>query len=278
MRTSTNTLLAILALASATLLTKAEENWGPDTVHVVHFGDSVTETQYLPAEKKIESLLQALLRKAYGSEKVFCHNVSKGGSTVQSFMAASGKHAMYAEKCLPFIKKIDLCFIMFGANDEDKFTPDEFKANLAGMCDSILKDYPGAKIVLCTSVATKDRDWWKNAGRDAEEPISRKHYAKTRELAREKNYPLVDFYARMVEEMNKGNWDLRIRNQVLARKHYGQLILDDSKDAERKADGTLWFKDDHPNARGVELIANLELETLRKAFPEKLPAEVQLRK
>jgi len=241
------------------------------TVHVVHLGDSITEATR--DGERVDTLTQAALRKYYGTDRIICHNVSKGGSSIAKFMRPGGT---YETKCLGKINQIDFAIIQFGVNDEDAYGPEQFAKKLAEMCDRIEADYPGVRIVLCTSVKTKDRDWWASAGKDAEEPISRKYYAQTRRLAEQRGYVLVDIYKKMVEEMKAGNWDMFIRNQKLSRKYYGRVIMDDSKDAERVADGTKWFKDVHPNARGLKLIADLEVEMITRAYPDHLPKAGQV--
>ena len=239
-------------------------------VHIVHFGDSITAAKYVQPIHRLEAITQKHLRAAYNNDKIFCHNVSKGGRWIAKFMRPGG---WYETKCLPVHKRMDMCFIMFAVNDEDHRTSEQFEADLISMCDRVERDYPGVKIVLCTAVHVKDRDWWAQMGADAEEPISRKHYSKTRQVAAQRGYLLVDVYKRTVEQMHKGNWDMFIRNQKLSREHYKKVIIDDSKDAERAADGTKWFKDVHPNVRGLELIADLEVEVLQAAYPEKLPSD-----
>jgi len=237
-------------------------------VHIVHFGDSVTRAKYLPPEQRVDAVMQQRLRRLYGNERIVCHNVSKGGATVERFMQPGGTHET---KGPAQIDHADVCFIMFGVNDEDKYGPEEFKQKLAAMCDRVERDYPGVKIFLCTSVRTKNPFWWGQKEPDAEEPISKAHYAKTRELAAERGYPLVDVYKIMVKRMKMRDWDMFIRNQKLSQEHYGQLIVDDSKDAERRADGEEWFKEVHPNAHGVKCIADAEIDALREAYPERLP-------
>lgn len=236
-------------------------------IHIVHFGDSITATSYLPREQSIPYKLETKLRKAYSNPRIFCYNVSKGGSTIKKFMA---KGSTYEKKCLKRIKKMDLCFIQFGVNDESAYGPDEFKTRLADMCDRILKDYPGTEIVLCTSMRCKSPGWWKMMGKNAEEKISKNYYSKIREFAKKRGYLLVDIYERLVREMRKGKWDIHIRNQKLSKKYYKKVIVDNSKDTERKGDKDKWFKDGHPNPNGTEIIAELEVEVLKKAYPKKL--------
>ncbi|MCZ7645733.1 MAG: SGNH/GDSL hydrolase family protein [Planctomycetota bacterium] len=243
-----------------------------DTVHVALIGDSVFEETYLPAEARLDAVLLARLKEAYPNQNVAVHNVSKSGATIPKYTATGGA---YETKLKGALKELDLCFVAFGINDEDRFTPEEFRKNLEGLCDRVLADYPGAKLVLCTSIACKSRAWWKEMGAEAEEPISKKHYAQTRELAKARGFPLTDLYAVTAALLKKDEWDLRIRNQKLSMQHYKQLILDGSKDAERQADGDAWFKDVHPNAACVEKLADAMRQTLKEAHAEALPNEGQ---
>ncbi len=261
-------IIAVLCILGGLALWAFEEkeDEGDPMIHIVHFGDSITNAAR--GGETIDTLTQAKLREVYGTENIFCHNVSQGGSTIAKLMR---KGSTYDTKCAGVIAHADLAIIQFGINDEDAYGPAEFKARQAAMCDRIEADFPGVKIVLCTSMKVKTRDWWAAHGPDAEEPISENFYSQTRQLAKERGYVLVDVYQKLVDEMNAGNWDMYIRNQELSRKHYRKVIVDDSKDAERIEDGAQWFRDVHPNARGLMLIADLEVATLKAAYPNGLP-------
>lgn len=257
--------VGILLLSA--LISQAEE-----TVHVVLIGDSITEAPYLAAEQRLDQVLASKLKDIYSSQKIVVLNAGKSGATIPKYSASS-----YDSKVKNAVKEVDLALIEFGINDEDISTPEEFRKNLAGLCDRVLTDYPGAKIALWTSVCVKDRQWWKSQGSDAEENISKRHFAQTRALAAERGYLLVDTYKAMADAFKKGEWDLRVRNQKMSNTHYGKPVVDDSKDAERKADGELWFKDLHPNPRGIELIAATILQSFKNAFPGALPNEGKAR-
>jgi lysophospholipase L1-like esterase len=239
-----------------------------EPVQVVFFGDSITDGNYLPEGQRIDVFAQPLLRKAYGSDEIVCRNISKGGSTVARLMSPGRE---YETRCLPNIRHIDVAVLQFGINDEDKFTPEEFGAELAKMCDRISADFPGCRFVLCTSAITKGRTWWQSQGPDAEEPISQRYYARTRTLAAERGYPLADLYQAMVASFRAGQWDMFIRNQKLSRQYYGQVIADPSKDAERAGDGMEWFNDVHPNACGLTLMAAEVAKVMHDAWPAGLP-------
>ena len=245
---------------------QANKSKGHEMIHIVHFGDSITNA---PRNgQTIDTLTQAKLREIYGNENIVCHNVSRGGRTIKKLMSAG---ETYDTKCAGVIKHIDVALIQFGINDEDAYGAEEFKTRQAAMCDRIEKEYPGVTIVLCTSMKVKTRDWWAENGPDAEEPISKKFYSQTRALAAQRGYVLVDVYQKLVDEMNAGNWDMYIRNQKLSMQHYGKVITDDSKDADRLEDGAQWFRDVHPNIRGLTLIADLEVQVLKKTYPDGLP-------
>ncbi len=254
-------LLICLIITACTALSAAD-------IHVAFMGDSITATTYLSEADRIDKVMHGLLKKKYSKQKIVTHNVSKGGSTVASFMKDG---STYTSKCLGKIKHIDVCFIQFGVNDESKYGPEEFTKQLTAMCDRLQKDFPGVHIVLCTSMGYKDANWWKMMGKDAEEPISRKHYNATRQLAEKRKLPIVDIYKRQIAERTKGNWDMQIRNQKLAKKHYGKAIIDASKDSERKDDGVKWFKDVHPNAAGIRMQAAAMMDTLSTVYPKSLP-------
>lgn len=240
-----------------------------DTVHLAFLGDSITDSTYLPAEQRLDQVMQKKLKELYPKQKLECHNVAKSGGTIPKCMAEGG---VYDTK-VKTLHEIDVCLIQFGGNDEDICTPEEFKKNLEGLCDRVLADYPGVKIVLCTSTTNKSREWWEEHGMDAAEPINAKYYAKTRDLAKERGYPLLDIHAYMVEAFKKSDWDLRIRNQKLGLKNYNKVIVDASKDEERKADGKDWFNDEHLNPHGLDVISAGMVKALKTAYPDALPNE-----
>jgi hypothetical protein len=76
-----------------------------------------------------------------------------------------------------------------------------------------------------------------------------------------------------VAAFKKSDWDLRIRSQKLSQQYYGKAILDDAKDAERKADGKAWFNDEHLNPHGLDVISAGMVKDLKAAYPESLPHE-----
>ena len=59
-------------------------------------------------------------------------------------------------------------------------------------------------------------------------------WAVVREVAREREYPLVEVYERKRKETQAGNWDQRIRHQQLSMEKFGRRILDAKKDGEMK--------------------------------------------
>src|SRR5947199_266617 len=89
-------------------------------------------------------------------------------------------------------------------------------------------------------------------------------------IARERQYPLVEVFARLRREVTAGNWDLCIRNDELSQKRFGRQIVDDSKDGEM-AGAPDWFRNPHPNFRAVTITADEEFRTLTAAWPGRLP-------
>lgn len=142
-----------------------------ETVRIAFIGDSIFAGNYVSAEQRFDRMTLAKLKDAYPKQKIEVHNCGKGGATIPMCTATGASY----DKKVRELREIDLCFIEFGRNDEDVSTPEEFRRNLEGLSDRVLSDYPGAKIVLCTSVNCKQRSWWKERGTNAEEPISLKH-------------------------------------------------------------------------------------------------------
>ncbi|MFV1967414.1 MAG: hypothetical protein ACC628_18445 [Pirellulaceae bacterium] len=91
----------------------------------------------------------------------------------------------------------------------------------------------------------------------------------------ERDYPLVETYERKKKETEAGNWDQRIRNQKLSMERFGRRILDGSKDEEMR-DVPGWFVDNHPNANGVNIIADEEFKTVTRLWPKGLPVSAKV--
>jgi lysophospholipase L1-like esterase len=246
--------------------------WAEEELVIAHFGDSTCATIYLLKEQRVDALLNAKLSEKYKGQKIRNVNLGLDGDFIRQFID-NGRY----EKVKVENPKIDIALIRYGMNDWKKLPKEEqnklkkadhFSKHLEELCDKLLADYPGINIVLETNtyVCLKHSgDMWMNDHWNL-------YWQAARELARDRKYSIVDIQSRYKKEIDDGNWDFFIRNQVMARKKFGSVIVDSSKDDEMKSEGVAWFSDGHPNFRGVTLIADEEFKTITERWPTKLPA------
>lgn len=219
---------------------------------LVHFGDSNTITDYLPAEKRVDALLQSLLRAHYKTTAIRCINAGEGGDYIRQFLD-QGRY----EKIKKAHPKIDIACIRYGQNDMKKYSPEEFKKHLEEFIGALKKDYPGIHILLETGIFIDGRHWadqTQDATRYCNDKYE-KYWAVTRLVAQEQNLPLIDQFRRWQVETAAGRWDLRIRN--------GEHAADPEHPAH--------FYNAHANEAGVKLYAEELLRHLKFYFKERLP-------
>ena len=231
-------------------------------VVIVHFGDSTCITSYLPAEQRVEAVLNDRLSKFYRNRRIISHNVAAGGDYIRQFLD-SGRYRKVVKERIPHI---DIALIRYGHNDQKHCEPVEFKRHLEEFCDLLATDYLGVQIVLETNT-------WVDPEHHAVDPETsvklnermNSVWAVVRQVAKQRKLPLVEIYERKKKETEAGNWDQRIRNQQLSKEKFGRPILDGSKDEEMK-DVPGWFYDNHPNANGVKIIADEEFRAIDSLF------------
>ena len=233
-----------------------------DTVVVAHFGDSTCITDYLPHERRVDALLNARLVARYPRQRIVSHNVARSGEYIRQFLDG-GRYERDVRQRIPHI---DVALVRYGQNDLKLFSPEEFKVQVAELCDRLRRDYPGVHLVLETNTYVDPA----HGGSEKMDLQYNRYWDVYRQLARERGYPLVDVFARRRRETEAGNWDQNRRNPKLASERFGHMILDGEKDAEM-AGVRGWFSDTHPNARAVELIADEEFRVLTATWPEALP-------
>src|SRR5439155_684376 len=134
------------------------------------------------------------------------------------------------------VPHLDIALIRYGHNDRGRFSLEEFGRQLEELCDRLRRDYPGVHLVLETNSYI---DPVHNASERMNEEYDRT-WEVVRRVARERQYPLVEVFARLRREVTAGNWDLCIRNP-------------------------------HPNFRAVTITADEEFRTLTAAWPGRLP-------
>ena len=96
----------------------ADFNWRPSNdnaeVVIVHFGDSTCITSYLPAEQRVEAVLNDRLSKSYRNRRIISHNVAAGGDYIRQFLD-SGRYKKAVKDRIPHI---DIALIRYGHNDQ----------------------------------------------------------------------------------------------------------------------------------------------------------------
>ena len=257
-------LIGLLATCLSPVVEAAEAR---QEVVIVHFGDSTCITSYLPTEQRVDAVLNDRLSAVYKDQKIVNLNVAAGGDYIRRFLD-EGRYKKVVKDKIP---RIDIALIRYGHNDQKHCEPVECKRHLEEFCAVLEKDYPGIHIVLETNTWVDPEHH--SGDQDAIIRFNERMnsvWEVVRELASEREYPLVEIYERKTNETEAGNWDQRIRNQKLSMERFGRRILDGSKDEEMQ-DVPGWFVDNHPNANGVKIVADEEFKTITRLWPKGLP-------
>ena len=167
-----------LVLLLLTIVWSAAGSTIEKSVVIVHFGDSTCITSYLPNEQRVDAVLNAKLAAHYKEQRIVSYNVAQDGDFIRRFL----DEGRYQRDVRDKIKRIDIALIRYGQNDMKRFKPEEFKAHLNGLCDRLLADYPGVKLVLETNTYIKRGD---------NERYNR-YWEITRQVAAKRKLPLVD--------------------------------------------------------------------------------------
>jgi lysophospholipase L1-like esterase len=158
---------------------------------IAHLGDSITITSYLPFHQRVERLLAAMTEKEFPGVKTRHVNFGADGEYVKDLLDSGRYDKVVKEN----FERLDVAFIRYGANDSRNGPPEEFKKQLARLCDNLLRDYPGITIVLGTGPYVHQSDY-----------VNKTQYGPywqvARDLAKEKGYRLVDVYARFEKEQS----------------------------------------------------------------------------
>ena len=107
-------LFSLPALASEPTPTDstASRPMGKAEVVIVHFGDSTCITSYLPAEQRVEAVLNDRLSKFYRNRRIISHNVAAGGDYIRPFLDTGRYEKVVKDK----IPHIDIALIRYGHN------------------------------------------------------------------------------------------------------------------------------------------------------------------
>ena len=162
-----------------------ERSTAPDPAETViaHIGDSITATSYLPFDRRIDVLLDAMCLKECPARRIRNINLGVDGESVIELLD-SGR---YQSAIKEHLAKIDIAVIQYGANDRRKYGAVEFKKRLGAFCDKLAADYPGIRFVIGTGPYMHGVD-------DSIMKQYAPYWQASRDLAAERSFPLADVY------------------------------------------------------------------------------------
>ena len=162
-----------------------ERSTAPDPAEtvIVHIGDSITATSYLPFDQRIDVLLNTMCRKEFPHRRIRNINLGVDGEYIGDFIDGG----RYQSAVKEHLAKIDIAVIQYGNNDSRKYDAAEFRKRLGTLCDKLAADYPGIRFVIGTGPYIYGNEY-----------ANLKQYAAywqaSRDLAAERSLPLADIY------------------------------------------------------------------------------------
>ena len=226
------------------------------TVHLMLIGDCTLATTYLPPHHKNETVLERLLSAAYPGDRCAVTNEGLEGETVAQFLKRYDR--TFRRNDPP-----DYLLVRYGVNDRKRYGVDGFREQLSTLCRRLRADFPAARLLLETGMYVDYPAHYEFDRNRLLQPI----YDVVRELGHDYGAPVVDIYERMHRETQCGNWDLRVRG-------YGVVddeipVLGAGQDHLHAGD-VRWWTNIHPNPAGIAVIADEELQVLRRHWPTTL--------
>lgn len=220
-------------------------------------GDCTVSCLRWPPANRPESHLAVRLRRAFPVQPFVIRNISDEGGSAGSFLASGKLDGLF--DALP---RLHIVFVRFGVNDRKRDGVPGCIANLQELCRRLASHYQGIAVVVETGmwVDYPGHYMWDRNSKLA--PL----YDAMRSMAESESYPIIDIFANMREETQKGNWDLRVRGLP----DPDHTIVDDSFD-KFFADDPAFFSNIHPNSKCLGLIADWEVDKLKDLFGDKLP-------
>jgi len=220
-------------------------------------GDCTVSCLRWPAANRPENHLAVRLRRAFPGQAVRVRNVSDEGGSAGSYVSDGKLDELFA--ALP---RLDVAFVRFGVTDRKRDGITGCIENLRRLCGRLTDHYTQATVIVETGM------WVDYPGHylwDRNAKLAPLQEA-MRAMAEAEGYPLVDIFAKMQAETERGNWDLRVRGLP----DPDHTIIDESFD-RFFADDPAFFTNIHPNSRCMGLIADWEVEKLKELFGEELP-------
>jgi lysophospholipase L1-like esterase len=232
---------------------------------VMLMGGSSVDCTYLPEKDRPHTKVKEKLKAAMPGMEFEVVNEGMGGEAIgpgakTNLIEADvdGFHAYSRyDHVVEVNKNVDFIFLRYGSNDRYAYSVEVFKKNLKNLYEKLKKNYPGVKIAVETAIYDDPKHTIElNLNTD-----TKPFFDAIREFSKNEGCFLVDNYEALKEETEKGNWDLRIRRD--------KSVIDDSKDAEHANDKDLtWWSNNHPNAKGIDVIATKEAELVLKVLRE----------
>jgi acyl-CoA thioesterase-1 len=135
-RTATNILGITIALFCAQWLSARDSS---SVIHILVFGDSLSEGLFLKPEEAWPSLLIPKFREAGLEAEI--RNVSKSGDTTAGGLERIDRRLK---------SKIDIFILELGINDAFLGIPvDQIRANLQEIIDRVKRSHPNARLIVC---------------------------------------------------------------------------------------------------------------------------------
>jgi len=238
---------------------------------ILLIGDSTVITSYLSG---VNTITYKLLAKLQAAQPDVTWTVANAGLDGESIGPGTSKNLIEASGTSRYNSVVaahpgmNMVLVRYGINDGKYYSPANFIIKARNLISKLKTDYPGAKIILETSMfvdfPNHAKPYYGNYSAGFTQGQSRNVYMKPyydslRTLAAAANYPLVDVCARLDSLTQKGDWDLRIRGDA--------VTLDSSLDAQHIADADKsWWDNIHPNPHGCDAIAQAESEIILTAY------------
>jgi lysophospholipase L1-like esterase len=183
--------LGEFTLQSISLTELGSSKPAKDEVIVLHLGDSITITSYLPFHRRVDRLLDAMTKKEFPAVRTRHINWGADGEYVKDLLD-SGR---YKKTVKESFERIDVAIISYGPNDSRFYAADVYRGLLDRLCETLKTDYPGITIILATEtdLFPVNEDVRKQYGA---------YWQASRDLAKEKGYRLVDNVARFAKEQS----------------------------------------------------------------------------
>lgn len=228
---------------------------------VLLLGDSIFDLH--TGDRRIEAVMKSLLEQREPGLRWTIYNEAHGGEYigpregtpegVSDPLFTSKTSGRYFE-IVRRHPKVDAVIVNYGANDSKVYPPVTFRRHLEALGKHLEKDYPGAILIFCTTMYVDPKH---SAPYRRDDPMapgfkngeSRNKYLEPynqeiRKFTADHGYGLADTFHRIKAETQKGNWDLRLREDD------GDPMDDPKHNGDMN-----WFDNIHPNDKGTKVIA-----------------------